>query len=109
MGTNWRDANKRQAIYDWEAETFDAVISGVIPSALTTTPRVGHRRALYITANYYYHLPANNFEDMREWAEGIGLASVDDMLTHISIDYIPQCYAVRNNGDGWAGMDKFFA
>lgn len=109
MGANWREVSKQQAIYDWEAETFDAVISGIAPPVVAN-PRAGHRRAMYITANYYYHIPANNFEDMREWAENeIGLSSVDDMLTHISVDYVPQCWAVRSASDGWSGMDKFFA
>ena len=109
LGANWRDVSKQQAIYDWEAETFDAVISGVVPPVLNN-PRPGHRRTLYITANYYYHIPTNNFEDMREWAENeIGLSSVDKMLTHISVDYVPQCWGVRTASDGWSGMDKFFA
>lgn len=82
-------------VRQWLADTFDMTING--GADLSFQSRDGYIYAIYVAAGTYM----DALPEMRAWALERGWL-VDDMLTHVSVNYVPASKT-------WKDMEKFIA
>lgn len=105
FGSNYRDAVEKQPLWDWFANTFDAVVSGT--SYTPTSTRNGFLEIQYEGGCISCDLPDENLAMLRAWCDTKGY-DVNLLLVHMNADYTPQC-KTKGYAGGWSGRDKFRA
>lgn len=85
----------KTAVRQWIADTFDFVVNGGADT--TFQSHDGYIYAIYVSAGTYI----TSTPEIRAFCDARGWL-MDDMFTHISVDYVPSRKL-------WAERDKFFA